>query len=385
MASRELQLHSRSETAQPPEPETSRHESNIAKKKKKNRTKKKSYLPRMGCFRSEHHLNGGPSSVAESGDSGDHRFPTHLVVMVNGIIGSAGNWKYAAKQFRKRYPQDILVHCSACNSSMLTFDGVDTMGERLAEEVQSITRHNPRLQKISFIGHSLGGLVARYAIGRLYEHNLIRQPSEGNGDCTNDGAGTPSLDGKSKGKIAGLEPMNFVTFATPHLGSRGHKQVPIFCGIHIMEKAASHMSWILSRTGKHLFLTDGDNKSPPLLLQMVNDCGDLPFISALQSFRRRVAYANTCFDHLVGGCTSSIRRKNELPKCKHLAGNGKYPHIVNVEEPKTFSPGQEVLSEAVKGCKTIDMEGLQLQLVKTYCINSDGADVILHVIDNFLL
>ncbi|XP_010245628.1 PREDICTED: uncharacterized protein LOC104589123 isoform X5 [Nelumbo nucifera] len=322
MASRELQLHSRSETAQPPEPETSRHESNIAKKKKKNRTKKKSYLPRMGCFRSEHHLNGGPSSVAESGDSGDHRFPTHLVVMVNGIIGSAGNWKYAAKQFRKRYPQDILVHCSACNSSMLTFDGVDTMGERLAEEV------------------------------------------------------------------------------------------PIFCGIHIMEKAASHMSWILSRTGKHLFLTDGDNKSPPLLLQMVNDCGDLPFISALQSFRRRVAYANTCFDHLVGGCTSSIRRKNELPKCKHLAGNGKYPHIVNVEEPKTFSPGQEVLSEAVKGCKTIDMEEAMIRgltklsweridvcfrrskqrflahstiQVKTYCINSDGADVILHVIDNFLL
>jgi len=26
-------------------------------------------------------------------------------------------------------------------------------------------------------------------------------------------------------KIAGLEPMNFITFATPHLGSRGNKQV----------------------------------------------------------------------------------------------------------------------------------------------------------------
>ena len=28
-----------------------------------------------------------------------------------------------------------------------------------------------------------------------------------------------------RGKIAGLEPMNFITFATPHLGTRSHKQV----------------------------------------------------------------------------------------------------------------------------------------------------------------
>lgn len=27
--------------------------------------------------------------------------------------------------------------------------------------------------------------------------------------------------------IGGLEPVNFVTFATPHLGSRGHKQVSV--------------------------------------------------------------------------------------------------------------------------------------------------------------
>lgn len=32
---------------------------------------------------------------------------------------------------------------------------------------------------------------------------------------------------ESKGKIAGLEPVNFITAATPHLGSRGNKQVCI--------------------------------------------------------------------------------------------------------------------------------------------------------------
>lgn len=63
------------------------------------------------------------------------------------------------------------------------------------------------MKKISFVSHSLGGLVARYAIGRLYKCETTSDPSGING------------------KIAGLEPMNFVTVATPHLGSRGHKQV----------------------------------------------------------------------------------------------------------------------------------------------------------------
>jgi Putative serine esterase (DUF676) len=42
-------------------------------------------------------------------------------------------------------------------------------------------------------------LVARYSIARLYR------------PCT--------------GNICGLEPINFIAVATPHLGSRGNKQV----------------------------------------------------------------------------------------------------------------------------------------------------------------
>lgn len=42
-------------------------------------------------------------------------------------------------------------------------------------------------------------------------------------------AGPEKFDEDSSlgGRIAGLEPMNFITFASPHLGSRGHKQVKI--------------------------------------------------------------------------------------------------------------------------------------------------------------
>lgn len=77
-------------------------------------------------------------------------------------------------------------------------------------------QRKPNLRKISFVAHSVGGLVARYAIGKLYrppETEQLEAPS------TN---GQPQ---ESFGTIGGLEPVNFVTVATPHLGSRGNKQV----------------------------------------------------------------------------------------------------------------------------------------------------------------
>ncbi|OMO50870.1 hypothetical protein CCACVL1_30174 [Corchorus capsularis] len=365
--------------------------------KKKQKTKKKKRrspsLARFGCLRVESDKNGGVDMEVEF--PGERNNPTHLVIMVNGIIGSALDWRYAAKQFLKKYPQDVVVHCSERNSSLLTLDGVDVMGDRLAEEVKEVKRRHPSVQKISFIGHSLGGLISRYAIARLYEEDVKGELShinrhcgtdqledakdelshcgtdqledvkgelshcgtdqledvkgelshcgtdqledikgelshcgtdqledvkgdlsQTNGHCGTDQLGDTCLDLKSRGRIAGLEPMNFITVATPHLGSRWHKQVPLFRGSRALEKVAAHTSWLLGRTGKHLFLTDGTKGKPPLLLRMTNDCEDLKFMSALQSFRRRVVYANASYDHIVGWSTSSLRRRNELPKLR---------------------------------------------------------------------
>lgn len=66
----------------------------------------------------------------------------------------------------------------------------------------------------------MGGLVARYAIGRLYRPNgeLPRDPFNG-----------ASADSENSfGTIYNLEAMNFITVATPHLGSRGNRQVFFF-------------------------------------------------------------------------------------------------------------------------------------------------------------
>ncbi|CAA6671061.1 unnamed protein product [Spirodela intermedia] len=319
--------------------------------------------------------------------------PEHLIVMVNGIIGSAGDWKYAAERFVDRFPDKVIVHRSECNYSTLTFDGVDLMGERLAKEVLSVVSHRPGVQKISFVAHSLGGLVARYAI----ESSMSLSPVENQ----------PILR-----RVPGLKPMNFITFATPHLGSRGRKQLPLLCGVPFLERSASQTAHLVAgRTGTHLFLTDEDDGKPPLLLQMVGDSQDLRFRSALSSFQRRVAYSNANYDYMVGWSTSSIRRPHELPKDDLFVRDERYPHIVCVDrgdaggthEGVAASDGDprelDLEEEMLRGLTRVPWERVDVSFhgstqryvahstiqVKSYWINSDGADVILHMMDNFLV
>ncbi|ONK69643.1 uncharacterized protein A4U43_C05F25220 [Asparagus officinalis] len=312
--------------------------------------------------------------------------------MVNGLVGSAEDWRFAAEQFVKRLPDKVIVHRSECNSLRLTFDGVDLMGQRLAEEVISVVNRRSGVQKISFVAHSLGGLIARYAIGSLYES--VQRDSSVNGHHVN-------KDENLEGKIAGLEPMNFITFATPHLGSRGHKQLPILCGLPFLERRASETAHlIVGRTGKHLFLTDADEGQPPLLLRMVDDCDDIKFRS----------YANANFDHMVGWRTSSIRRQHELPKCHLLVTDEKYPHIVYVDKMRKDDVQKEETSdvenikydleeEMIRGLTQVPWERVDVSFqnskqryiahntiqVKSYWLNSDGVDVVTHMIDNFLI
>ena len=73
-----------------------------------------------------------------------------------------------------RIAMDELLLCMfGCSSGSLTemicvvqtYQGIDRCGERLAEEVRGYVEKHPALQRISVVGHSMGGLIARYALG----------------------------------------------------------------------------------------------------------------------------------------------------------------------------------------------------------------------------
>lgn len=79
-----------------------------------------------------------------------------------------------------------------CARRLQTFEGIDVCGERLAQEVRTVAARHPSLRRVSILAHSMGGLISRYAAGRLFDP----------------GSGT----------VAGLRPCHFVAMATPHLG-----------------------------------------------------------------------------------------------------------------------------------------------------------------------
>eukprot|EP00961_Rhodomonas_salina_P252304 3410423-Rhodomonas_salina.1 len=103
---------------------------------------------------------------------------THLYVLVHGFNSKADHLKYLADHLRNRLGPSALVHAAKCNEARIanpfmhpTHDGIDTGGERLAAEVREVVKRHPALKFISFIGNSMGGLFARYALGLLFDSN----------------------------------------------------------------------------------------------------------------------------------------------------------------------------------------------------------------------
>ncbi|KAM1108181.1 hypothetical protein ACFX2I_004882 [Malus domestica] len=272
--------------------------------------------------------------------------PDHLLVLVHGILASPSDWTYVEAELKRRLGRNFLIYASSCNTYTKTFSGIDGAGKRLADEVMQLVQKTESLKKISFLAHSLGGLFARYAISVLY-----------NDSASSTTANSQTAYSLRQGKIAGLEPINFVTLATPHLGMRGKKQLPFLLGVPFLEKLAAPIAPIVvGRTGSQLFLTDGKPERPPLLLRMASDCKDGKFLSALGSFKSRIIYANVSYDHMVGWRTSSIRRETEIFKPSRGSLDG-YKHVVDVEYcPPVSSEGPHFPPEAAKAKEAAQSE-----------------------------
>ncbi|XP_051125351.1 uncharacterized protein LOC127247526 isoform X2 [Andrographis paniculata] len=254
--------------------------------------------------------------------------PNHLLVLVHGIMGSPSDWTCFEAELRKRLGKNFLIYVSSCNMYTKTFTGIDGAGKRLADEVMEIVKKTENLEKISFLAHSLGGLIARYAVAVLYTPNVFSERT-GNTDSS---IASKLETYSASALIAGLEAIAFITLATPHLGVRGNKQLPFLLGMQFLEKLAAPIAPIFTgHTGSQLFLTDGKPNKPPLLLRMASDCDDGNFLSALGTFKCRVVYANVSYDHMVGWRTSSIRRETELAEPPGHSLDG-YEHIVGIEE-----------------------------------------------------
>ncbi|KAL5200055.1 hypothetical protein ABZP36_021258 [Zizania latifolia] len=288
-------------------------------------------ITRIFCFHPKSITRGSPVSYSSMDVPQNKQGPDHLLILVHGIMASPSDWTYGEAVLKRRLGDNFFIYASSSNIYTKTFDGIDVAGRRLANEVLDVILKIAGLRKISFLAHSLGGLFARYAISILYS-----METKGAGQCGACIAPTTGGSQKSEctsglGAIAGLEPISFITLATPHLGVRGKNQLPFLQGLSILEKLAAPLApLVVGRTGAQLFLIDGEPSKAPLLLQMSSDHEDTNFISALVAFKNRILYKNVSYDHMVGWRTSSIRREKDLSKPLHRSLEN-YKHIVNVE------------------------------------------------------
>src|SRR3954469_14338320 len=77
-----------------------------------------------------------------------------------------------AESLREKHPEENLhILVAKRNSGSFTYDGIELGGERVCQEIEEeiakLAKAGQEIKKLSLVGYSLGGLVARYAVGLL--------------------------------------------------------------------------------------------------------------------------------------------------------------------------------------------------------------------------
>ncbi|CAK7903156.1 putative lipase YDL109C [[Candida] anglica] len=199
--------------------------------------------------------------------------PIHLVILTHGLHSNvSADMLYLKDQIDRSCKGDNVVVKGFFGNVGKTERGIKYLGSRVAEFVVDLvtkngTFANGKVDRISFVGHSLGGLVQTFAIAYI-ENNFpwfFKQ----------------------------IQPINFITIASPLLGVV-HEN-PMYVKLALS-------AGFVGKTGQDLGLVFLENNSPPLLLLLPTG----PTHSILKMFKRRTVYANVKNDGIVPLRTSAL-------------------------------------------------------------------------------
>lgn len=303
--------------------------------------------------------------------------PEHLVVLVHGLNANPRRMNEFADLIKLKYDSEsvpALIHNAEANwggvrSQFTTGDGILRGGSRLAQEVNDVLRLNPTLKKVSFIGHSLGGLYVRAAIPLIFskvivtDGKLSQQLSVGQDYAEKLSQQTRDLLVKNR-KVqvyseTGAEPYIYLTANTPHVGVRdyfplwfeylatfvhgiyfipsfirpllklvGHILFKRIMGVEPEPCFPEEFGWYVTQGGygntvAELTLRDAspadpvlrDPGMPPLLARMATE--DL-YTRPLRCFKYRIACGVVAHDSIVPCCSQTllpyIRAKFDVPE-----------------------------------------------------------------------
>lgn len=201
--------------------------------------------------------------------------PTHLFVLVHGLLGGPNHMQSIERCIKTLLPSESKHKIVTLRPSSFrfwkTFDGLKLNAERVITdilyEIETLRQENNlKVEKISLVGYSLGGLISRYVIGMLEEIGFF--------DI--------------------VEPVFFTTFATPHVGVE-------FLNNNVFDRTANALGqYLFGYTGTQMFLTD----SQSTLVSMADP--EKKYIKGLLRFQKHILLANVRNDRTVPFFTSFI-------------------------------------------------------------------------------
>ncbi|KAH8584559.1 ZW18 protein [Cryptosporidium sp. chipmunk genotype I] len=160
----------------------------------------------------------------------------HIMIFVHGLQGSAFDMRNVRNIISLYYP-DVLCLLSTCNEDY-TDGPIEEMGKRLSDEViAAISPFSKSLKKLSFVGHSLGGIIIRAALPHLY--------------------------------MFSSQFYLYWSLSTPHLGCISNDSKLINAGVWIMKK------WSSSQCINQLALSDASNYEETFMYKLATEHSEL--------------------------------------------------------------------------------------------------------------
>lgn len=209
--------------------------------------------------------------------------PCHLFILVHGLWGGPNHMLTIEKCLKellvKKSNKKVVILRPSSFRFWKTYDGLKICAERVLldmfYEIETLKqKNNYKVDSISIVGYSLGGLISRYLIGILEEIQFFQH----------------------------VEPVFFTTFATPHVGIE-------FFNNNVFDKIANSMGpYLFGKSGRELFLSDTDK----LLLDMADP--ESFFFKGLQRFQKHILLANVKNDRSVAFYTSFITEYSPFDK-----------------------------------------------------------------------
>eukprot|EP00397_Hematodinium_sp_SG-2012_P012032 GEMP01012188.1.p1 GENE.GEMP01012188.1~~GEMP01012188.1.p1 ORF type:complete len:710 (+),score=100.00 GEMP01012188.1:303-2432(+) len=161
---------------------------------------------------------------------------SHLFILVHGFQGNSFDMRLMKNNVAALYPDAVFL-CSNSNEEN-TEGNIHDMGIRLAQEVVNYICDwcpGPTLGRLSFIAHSIGGLIVRAALPLLQEY---------------------------ASKL-----YSYITFSSAHLGYMYNASALVNTGIWVLKK------WRKSKCLAQLSMSDAENPRESFLFQLSQEPG----------------------------------------------------------------------------------------------------------------